>query len=187
LLGQVQPLFERIGGWRPDRLTSVAYYDRYLKSPLSLRLALEFLTSLVRSGRNGKSIPIKLVSEPYRPDSRFADKLPWQVHHDWRSDDDRGRVTEEMAARLGLDATVELKRDRHARQLDLVFDDGSISTLLLDQGFGSWSAPTGIAIRFDFNALPEEQAIKLQKLNLMLEGPRSPSYIVAHCSTSDRD
>lgn len=187
LLGQVQPLLERIGGWRPGRLAEVSYYDRYLKSPLSVRLALEFLASLARPGRNGDRIPVKLVSEPYRSDPRFADKGPWQVHHDWRSDDHRAGVTEEIAARLGLDATVELKRDRHARQLNLVFDDGSISTLLLDQGFGSWSAPAGIAVRFDFSASREEQATKLQKLNLILEGPRDPSYIVAHCSTPKRN
>jgi hypothetical protein len=121
-----------------------------------------------------------LVSEPCRSDPRYADKRPWQASHDWRSDDDRTEVTEAVAAGLGLKGSLTLKRDRHAREMVLTFDDSTSVTLVFDQGFGCWSGPKGIPLRFDFDADSQDQAAKLIALNAMVHGPEDPSYIVAH-------
>lgn len=123
---------------------------------------------------------MSLVSEPWRSNPRFDDMRPWQVSHDWRSDDDRAEATEALAARLSLKGSLTLKRDRHAREMVLTFDDSTSVTLVFDQGFGSWSGPKGVPLRFDFDADAQDQAGKLLALNAMVQGPDDPSYIVAH-------
>jgi hypothetical protein len=102
------------------------------------------------------------------------------LSHDWRSDDDRAEATEALAAKLGLKGSLTLKRDRHAREMVLTFDDSTSVTLVFDQGFGSWSGPKGVPLRFDFDADAQDQAGKLLALNAMVQGPDDPSYIVAH-------
>ena len=180
LLELAKPLLQRVGGWRPGRLVRVEYFDRYLKSPLSVRLACEGIAALVKAIGSVEQTQMILVSEPRRSDPRFDDRSPWQVSHDWRSDDDRAEVTKAVAARLGLKGSLTLKRERHAREMVLTFDDSTSVTLVFDQGFGCWSGPKGIPLRFDFNAHSQDQAAKLIALNAMLQGPVDPSYIVAH-------
>ena len=100
--------------------------------------------------------------------------------HDWKSDSDRAEVTEAIAAKLGLKGELILRRDRHAREMVLTFSDSTSITLVFDQGFGSWSGPKGIPLRFDFDANAQEQVASLTNLNAMVQGPDDPSYIVAH-------
>jgi DEAD/DEAH box helicase domain-containing protein len=180
MLELVKPLLQRVGGWRPGHLVMIEYFDRYLKCPLSVRLACECIAALSKAIGSGEQTQMSLVSEPWRSNPRFDDKRPWQVGHDWRSDDDRTEATEAMAAKLGMKGALTLKRDRHAREMILTFDDSSSVTLVFDQGFGSWSGPKGIPLRFDFDAHAQDQASKLMALNAMVQGPDDPSYIVAH-------
>jgi hypothetical protein len=119
-------------------------------------------------------------AEPWRSDPRYDDKRPWQISHDWRSDYDRAEVTKAVAEGLDLNGSLTLKRDRHAREMVVTFDDSTSVTLVFDQGFGCWSGPKGISLRFDFAADPRDQATKLITLNGMIHGPDDPSYIVAH-------
>lgn len=180
LLVLMKPLLQRVGGWRPGRLVRVEYFDRYLKSPLGVRLACECIAALARVLRGAEQTQMVLVSEPRRSDHRYDDKRPWQVSHDWRSDDDRTKVIEAIVGELGMQGSVTLKRDRHAREMVLLFDDSTSVTLVFDQGFGCWSGPKGVPLRFDFDADPQNQATKLMAFNAMIHGPDHPSYIVAH-------
>jgi hypothetical protein len=180
MLELVKPLLQRVGGWRPGHLVMVEYFDRYLKCPLSIRLACECIAALSKAIGSAEQTQMSLVSEPWRSNPRFGDRRPWQVSHDWRSDDDRAEVTEVLAAGLGLRGVLTLKRDRHARAMILTFDDSMPVTLVFDQGFGSWSGPKGIPLRFNFDADAQDQAAQLMVLNAMVEGPDDPSYIVAH-------
>jgi hypothetical protein len=180
MLKLVEPILQRVGGWRPGHLVKVEYFDRYLKSPLSVRLACECIAALSKAIGSAGQTRMSLVSEPWRPASRYDDRRPWQANHDWRSDDDRTKATEAVAARLGLKGSLTLRRDRHAREMVLTFDDSTSATLVLDQGFGSWTGPKGIPLRFDFDADAHDQAIKLMELNTLIHGPDDPSYIVAH-------
>lgn len=180
LLEMMKPLLQRVGGWRPGHLVKVEYFDRYLKCPLSVRLACECVAALAKAIGSAEQTQMFLVSEPWRSDPRYDDKRPWQVSHDWRSDDDRAEVTEAVAAGLGLRGSLTLKRDRHAREMVLTFDNSRSVTLVFDQGFGCWSGPKGIPLRFDFDADPKNQAAKLIALNAVVQGPGDPSYIVAH-------
>ena len=180
LLELVKPLLQRVGGWRPGRLVRVEYFDRYLKCPLSVRLACECIAALAKAIGSAEQTQMFLVSEPWRSNPRFDDKRPWQVSHDWRSDDDRTEVTEAVATKLGLKGSLTLKRDRHAREMVLTFDDSTLVTLVFDQGFGCWTGPKGIPLRFDFDADSQDQAAKLIAFNAKVQGPDDPSYIVAH-------
>jgi len=176
----IKPLLQRVGGWRPGHLVRVEYFDRYLKCPLSVRLACECIAALAKALGSAEQTQMLLVSAPWRSDPRYDDKRPWQASHDWRSDDDRAEVTETIAAKLGLKGSLALKRDRHAREMVLTFDDSAAVTLVFDQGFGCWAGPKGIPLRFDFGAHPLDQVEKLMALNAMVHGPDDPSYIVAH-------
>lgn len=176
----VKPLLQCVGGWRLGHLIKVEYFDRYLKCPLSVRLACECIAALSNAIGSAEQTQMLLVSEPWRSDPRFDDKRPWQVSHDWRSDNDRKEAAELIAAKLGLKGDFTLKRDRHAREMVLTFDDSTSVTLVFDQGFGSWSGPNNIPLRFDFDANAQDQASKLMALNAIVRGPDSPSYIVAH-------
>ncbi len=180
ILALVKPLLERVGRWRPNGLVRIEYYDRYLKSPLSVRLACEGVAALSKAIGGKGPAQILLISEPFRQDSRFDDRTPWQANHDWRSDHHRIEVTKALMTRLGLKGAMTLRKDRHAREMILTFDDSASVTLIFDQGFGCWSTPRAVPLRFDFNADPVDQAAKLIALNPMLTGPSGPSYIVAH-------
>lgn len=180
VLELVRPLLQRVGGWRPGQLTMVEYFDRYLKSPLSVRLACECIAALSKAIGSAEPTKVSLVNEPWRSNPRFDDKRPWQVSHDWRSDDDRIEASKATAARLGLQGSLTLKRARHAREMVLTFDDLTSVTLVFDQGFGSWSGQKGIPLRFDFDANAQDQAAKLMALSATVQGPHDPSYIVAH-------
>lgn len=180
LLELMKPLLQRVGGWRPGHLVAVEYFDRYLKNPLTVRLACEFVGAITTSIGAAGRIRVSLVSEPWRSDPRYDDRRPWQASHDWRSDDDRAETAEAVLARVGLTGSMTLKRDRHAREMVLSFDDSTAVTIVFDQGFGCWTGPRGIPLRFDFGLSAQEQALKLMALNAMIEGPDSPSYIVVH-------
>ncbi|GEM_PF-3561916 len=138
VLELVRPLLQGAGGWRPGHPVMVEYFDRYLKCPLSVRLACECIAALSKAIGSAQQTQMSLVSEPRRSNPRFGDKRPWQVSRDWRSDDDRAEVTEAVAAKLGLKGSLTLKRDRHAREVVLTFADSAPVTLVFDQGFGSW-------------------------------------------------
>jgi DEAD/DEAH box helicase domain-containing protein len=180
LLELVRPSLQRVGGWRPGHLVKVEYFDRYLKSPLSVRLACECIAALSKAIGKGETLEASLVSQSWRPHSRYDDRKPWQVSHDWRSDAVRSEAIAAIAALLGLNVSLTLKRDRHAREMILTFDDSTPVTLVFDQGFGGWSGPKGIPLRFDFDANAKDQAINLMTLNAILHGPEVPSYIVVH-------
>lgn len=180
MLGMVAPLLERVGGWRPGQLVSIQYFDRYLKNPLSVRLALEFISALSEALGDKTATRASLVSEPSRPSPRLHGTQPWRIEHDWRSDSERAATIEALLGKFGLDASLILKRDRHARQVYLSFNDATSISLVFDQGFGGWSTRKDIPVRFDFGVPPEKQAERLRTLNATVQGPSDPSYIVVH-------
>lgn len=180
ILELVKPLLMRVGGWKPGHLVMVEYFDRYLKCPLSLRLASECIAALSKALGNTQKTQMLLISEPFRSNPRFDDKRPWQANHDWRSDNDRTAVTEAVADKLDLQGALALRRDKHAREMVLKFDDFTSVTLVFDQGFGCWSGGRDTLLRFDFDADTKDQAEKLMAINAIVQGPNDASYIVAH-------
>lgn len=178
MLAAAEPLLRRVGAWKPGQLVAINYYDRYLKSPMTVRLVVDFIGAAARSLANGEPIQVGLVSEPYRPDPRRTG-LPWQAVHDWQDDAVRVAVAAVLGEMSGVDVSFELRRDRHAREMELSFAGGDTVTLVLDQGFGCWRGPHGISLPFDFARASEEQASRLRRLKPLLAGPEEASYVVA--------
>lgn len=176
-VGLVTAPLRRVGGWRAGHLTGIKYYDRYVRSPYAVHLVLHALASLAKHlGQPGVRVPVELVTAPVRQDE--PERWVSQAVHDWQDDEIRAQVTSAFATRLDLKPTVIMRQDRHARQIDLHYDDGAVITLLLDQGFGCWRPPKGIRLPFDFAASVPKQAGALAGLNCMIAGPSEPSYIV---------
>jgi hypothetical protein len=153
-------------------LTTIRYNDRYLQTPLTLRLMADALSALREAlARPGLSVPLRLVTNPHRPDER----QPYLFSHDWARAQDRDLVLRHLiqARRMELDLTLD--GAAHGRQIDLTFDDGSEVRIILDQGFGAWRSPP--FARFDFAADAATQAARIDKTNVMLAA-RGPTYIV---------
>jgi hypothetical protein len=117
--------------------TSVEYVDRYLNSPLPLRLMREVLKSLpgIEAVRSIQIETADAVS------GSFASS-PVLISHDWRLVDQRNQVVTTILAKDFSNRAVFKVRPKrelpHGRCLRVRFDDGSI-VIRLDQGFGYWA------------------------------------------------
>ncbi len=145
---------QAFAGKRP--VARVAYSDRYLRTPLSVRLLAGILNAM--PGRNGATA-VEVVSEQ----GSGADREPPRaLHHTWPEDTTRSAVLRTLLP----GASVSLRpKDAcpHARSLRLDFADGTAVTIHLDQGLGAWRTP-GRPVRFDGEAEPARQAAELMRI-----------------------
>lgn len=153
-------------------LTSIRYNDRYLRSPLTLRLMADAL-SAIREALAGSelSIPLTLVTSPHKPNER----QPYLFLHDWAWAEDRDLVLRHLVQARRMELELALDGAAHGRQIDLLFDDGSKVRIVLDQGFGPWRSPP--FARFDFAENASTQAARIDKTNVMIAA-QGPTYIV---------
>lgn len=153
------------------KVSLLDYEDRYICSPLVLRLCLDTLSALTSETLT----PIRLRTWPLRPRGAPAG----QLFADWNRRDHRIEVAEAYGRRLGHD--VELTDEKeigHARKLTIGFADGSKALLILDQGFGPWKCER--SAQFDFQRSPEDQAAQLARTDtLVFIGAHQKTYIVA--------
>jgi hypothetical protein len=133
LLEHVSPeLSQKLDGSVP--LRSVAYSDRYLRSPFLAKLAVDALGALHgRSGGGNGETKFHVVTTPSRAD--------WPGRHmskDWSSPSEQSDALNEYAARIG--GTVQVNSNQnatfHHRNIELEWADESFVEILLDQGFG---------------------------------------------------
>lgn len=145
---------QAFAGKRP--VARVAYSDRYLRTPLSVRLLAGILHAM--PGRNGATA-VEVVSEQ----GSGADREPPRaLHHTWPEDTTRSAVLRTLLP----GASVSLRPKEacpHARSLRLAFADGTAVTIHLDQGLGAWRTP-GRPVRFDGEAEPARQAAELMRI-----------------------
>jgi DEAD/DEAH box helicase domain-containing protein len=138
-------------------LVSIEYSDRYLNSPLPVRLLAEVIA---HAPGMSSSSAVKLITTDQV--SNFSSSSPTLLKHDWQVLKHRDNVLQGgLSGALGGRFTL-LKKPKfdvpHGRVLRLKFADGGV-TILLDQGFGYWW-PTR-AIRFDFSATVADQVREL--------------------------
>ena len=159
-------LSKRLTGTCP--ITSVELRDRYLKSPLTLRLAVEIFS--------------QLGEFPSAADRRYVGRIstvfmtggggrtpPSLVQHDWTPGFARETVIERVGVDLELDLRLEeCRRDEsgHWRDLTIEWGDGARWTVILDEGLG-FLEPSS-ACWFDFRADPQGQAPILLRANCTL-------------------
>ncbi len=148
----------------------IEYDDRYLLSPITVRLLLGVLVALRRSMRaaSGPAIPLVVRTLGDRGGSRAG--MATGFRDDWPNLEARNQVLRQALTSAGFTVTLTpgARSDLpHARMLRL---DGAHHQLeiVLDQGFGFWQ-PTR-RVPFDFNAHEEQQVSALAMTQFAIAG-----------------
>ena len=160
LLSSQDPI--TIASMKTHGVVDVCYTDRYLLTPLSLRLLFEVLVRM--PGRRGKEFTL------YTGRSGEREPPEWSmfrtVFHNFSEDAARRSVIQALLP--DADIHIRDKRDLpHERSLRIGLGDGRQVELLFDQGFGAWR--TVGSPRYDFSAPPAKQARSLKTANFAVE------------------
>jgi DEAD/DEAH box helicase domain-containing protein len=154
---QLPTLNQRINTKSP--LLAIEYSDRYLNSPLPVRLLREVLATA--PGIDSSTV-VKLTTADQTP-SAYASS-PRLFKHDWRVQQHRDAVLKgvfdrDFPGKFGL--VTKDKRDvSHGRVLRLIYANGA-TVIHLDQGFGYWSAATPVYFAFSAGIL--DQIVELRR------------------------
>jgi hypothetical protein len=143
-----------LGAVLKGRFISLSYSDRYLFSPLAVRLVTELIAGFADSET---SVTITTLSA--RTTGRAH---PARVMNaDWADLEERALLLRQLLAEVAPRSTVDLKqRMGHRRRLDFVTDRGS-GTIFFDQGVGSWK--TDGRVGFDHLIDKAEQLAALKQ------------------------
>lgn len=159
-------LLTKCGSWPKVGVKKATYQDPYVSSPLVARLLVDTISQVfLKSGANDASLVIETRS-PRINDQRGQ---PWQIGHDWRDAGDQKAVIELLGQQRNVRVSVAHKDVPHGRYLDFEFNDGTRATIVLDQGFGAWSAPRNVPVRHDFGGDRGSQAKWLAATNAILQ------------------
>lgn len=152
-----------------SRLSRVLYVDRYLRSPLTIRLLREVLAGLrAQSDLWGEETRLEVETASL---ARGSQRTPWAIAHDWEFEDDRKIVSQRVLSIKGADPILKVADARdlaHARELRLEWKDGASWYLRLDQGLGFWK--TARLDPFPFNRGADEQSRTLLKIKPRIQG-----------------
>lgn len=164
------PAIRAAGG--TGRLAGIGYSDRYLQSPLVVRLLGETLAALRdQLAAPDTTLPLTIVTNRFRPNER----QPFAPDHDWQWEEDRAAVTHALLDARGFAVTLDEGGAQHGRAMTLTFAGGAVVRVVLDQGFGPWRTPR--FARFDFGDPADRQAVKLGAYNALIEA-QGASYVV---------
>jgi DEAD/DEAH box helicase domain-containing protein len=164
----------------------VSYTDRYLRSPLTLRLLQETLRALRRS--TNVAVGAMAVEVSSVDHAGTALRLPETIAHDWRDAGARDAVLRGLLEQAGLAATVHTAERgalAHARRLTIEGAAGGLD-IVLDQGFGHWRSLG--AVPFDFTARLDDQVRHLDRcaVRIVGDGGRSSEAFVSRREASSR-
>ncbi len=164
------------------QITKVTFNDRFLKSPITVRLLGEIVTDLVKNGDADQATLQVSANQLSR------ERTPSRVFHDWCDNKDREQVLNIMLDQghlgpswggaidffAGTTHTVE-----HARELEIHFDDGCVGYVLFDYGLGYWQ--TEGPGHHNFSDTYERQVERLANSPLKIKAPDSglKSYLIA--------
>jgi ATP-dependent helicase YprA (DUF1998 family) len=159
---------------RQPELVRIRYTDRYMFSPLAVRLLHSVLSTLpVRMPRESR-LPLSIATMASRTDQRY--NLPDRLHDDWASSVVRDDILKAILGRAGFALSLEIADRRelvHARCLTIETKSHGSVDLLLDQGFGHWVTRNRVA--FDFTVAAPKQASALLLLDASVMGDRGKS------------
>jgi len=166
----ILPAIREAGG--KSALKSLTYNDRYIQTPLVVRLLTDALAAVAEGLSPGyRDMSITIVTNALKPNTR----QPFAPDHDWQYEEDRREVLEELLGRHGLLLNLTEADAQHGRSLVLQFADGPRVAVIFDQGFGPWRAPR--FARFDFGENAMNQAEQLAKMQGWVEA-RGHTYLV---------
>jgi hypothetical protein len=157
-------------------LSDITYSDRYLQSPLVVRLLAETLASLRDALNPGSvvpaSLPVTVLTNPLKPNER----QPFAPDHDWQWEEDRRDVLLALLTSRHFQPKLVEQGAEHGRMLTLHFANGRTVRVVLDQGFGPWRAPSFARWRY-FGDSAEEQIRRIEDFNAEVTA-RGASYAV---------
>lgn len=162
----LKPELEAAGLWKPGRLVSIEYTDRYLVAPLPVLLLTRTLAALRDALAPGLSPEITVITAPLKRDDFRGS--PTQINQNWLDENDREQTILALLGAVRLNARYIGRGAAHNRRLTLGYDDGSKAVIFFDQGFGYWRAPSGS--RHDFNRNPAYQAKALTDFQGFISG-----------------
>lgn len=135
------------------RLLSLSYSDRYLFSPLTVRLVAELV-----AGFGATHADVSVTTLNARTTGRPHDGR--NLQSDWSDQGIRTLVLRQMLAEIAPKSVVNLPHQMgHRRRLEFVTDRGS-GTVYFDQGMGSWKVQGRVP--FDHMADTARQLAALQ-------------------------
>jgi hypothetical protein len=162
-----------------DNIGRIEYQDRYIKSPLVMRLVIELLRGLKELGGDAMR-SARVVVATREPDTRSNNRLePRSWREDWPSAVRRGDIFATAMAASGLTGDWEERRwteAQHARELLVTWHDGAHWKLRLDEGLGFIEADRRIG--FDFRAAVRDQGLALARAEFGVQArSRSHGYV----------
>ncbi len=133
-------------------LVTVRYTDRYLRSPLPVRLlhcVLRRLAELTpRSGAATGPRAEVLTTYPSRMRERISQAV---FEDDWDESDHQRNLIETMLRDAGFEPKLTRQAPSqipHARTLELTWQDGARFVIALDQGMGAWKTTSDVSYAF---------------------------------------
>ena len=165
-------------------LKTIEYSDRYLRTPLTMRLLLETLRALKAEYPGAFTSSTKIVINTTPTDARESRGAPSQFSHDWRSDIDRSSTLAAAAAQMGL--PIELRQfDKrqlpHHRGFTFGWEGADPWKMRLDEGFG-FLVEGASTDRFPFRSDPVVRAGKLLSTRISVDRrlPFPSQFYVQH-------
>lgn len=160
------------------RLSRVVYADRYLRSPLTVRLFREVLAGLrAQSDLWGEDTRLEVETASLL---RRTQRSPWAIAHDWEFEEDRKLVTERVLAINGAVPRLRVADARdlaHARELRLKWTDGVSWYLRLDQGLGFWTTQHNDPFPFDRSTDEQSRTLLTVKPRMRGRSTEHPSIL----------
>ena len=156
--------------------TSIEYFDRYLRSPLTVRILFELLKSLWDSSQDSSKINLKIATT--LGDDRGM--LSRQIHHNWTDLSHQQYVLRSVFASqclVNVSSSARVSDVSHARRLQIEWPAASVQ-IIFDQGVGFLK--TKSYKNFDFELNPQMQSSRLIKESLQVEQAETavPVYVI---------
>jgi DEAD/DEAH box helicase domain-containing protein len=133
--------------------TSFSYSDKYIKSPLCMRLLGELVVAapaeIIDANTSLKIITVELETRSGQ------ERSPAFFHDNWQLDNQRRMVTPQLLDQLGWAGgevdVLERRNAPHYRELAISWPGGKQWSMQLDQGFGTWKYAGSQRFPFDQN------------------------------------
>jgi hypothetical protein len=152
--------------FRDVSLKTVTYSDRYLRSPLPVRLLQEILRTMPDRCPNTQ---IEVLSSRLDRGERWQN---YNVEDNWPNDAVRLKAMRTVL--IGTKIQILNKRDcPHPRRLSLEWEDGRKAQINLDQGLGTWTTLNSGSQRFDVKDDPVRQASNLTAMKFEVRNRQS--------------
>ncbi|WP_419620680.1 DEAD/DEAH box helicase [Thiolapillus sp.] len=169
-----------------DTVTAIRYQDRYLFSPLSVRILFEIVRVLREQIGEDRWSATRLSLDTLECRAKYSYGGPPQkfLWSDWDHNETRAEVIERLFHEISMQTDMTLKEQReaaHGRLLEIKFASGKRLRVRFDQGVSYWRVARRSEYRsrlFDFSQPDSiKQAKALLKASVPLEGSETNTQL----------